>query len=221
MTPPDSVMRRAACLAASSFLLATLAHAAPPLPVRNLVVEMRIVEDSAETRHDARAANTATLGNTGRSDPGAGASVRSNTLRQGIDAVQGVLVLNGGRAGLRLSQGMPVDDIEIIWTPWGPGAALRSQWVEVVNGMEVAPRWPGGQAPVTVDISAQRGTGLPQGNTPGMAAQLSLFTTVQAPLGEWIEVAQLQRRQAAVSGSGFSAATSSRQRSLQLRVSLP
>jgi len=34
-------------------------------------------------------------------------------------------------------------------------------------------------------------------------------------------VAQLQGRQSAVSTSGFGAATSSRQRSLQVRVSLP
>jgi hypothetical protein len=34
-------------------------------------------------------------------------------------------------------------------------------------------------------------------------------------------VAQLQSRQSSVSRSGFSAATSSRQRSLQVRVSLP
>ena len=40
-------------------------------------------------------------------------------------------------------------------------------------------------------------------------------------LGEWVEVAQLQSRQSSVSRSGFGAATSSRQRSLQVRVSLP
>jgi hypothetical protein len=42
---------------------------------------------------------------------------------------------------------------------------------------------------------------------------------VQVPLGEWVDVAQLQGRQATTTGS-FSAATASRQRSLQLRVSL-
>jgi hypothetical protein len=48
-----------------------------------------------------------------------------------------------------------------------------------------------------------------------------VFTTVQVPLGEWVEVARVQGRQSAVSSGGFGAATSSRQRSLQLRVSLP
>jgi hypothetical protein len=41
------------------------------------------------------------------------------------------------------------------------------------------------------------------------------------PLGTWVEVARLQGRQATVSGGGFGAATSSRQHSLQVRVSLP
>jgi hypothetical protein len=119
-----------------------------------------------------------------------------------------------------------VDDTEVWWTPWGPAAAVRSQWLELVNGIEVQPRWPGGDAPVTVELAAQRATpatGGWQGARPATAAQWSVLTTVQLPLGEWVSVAQLQSasRGSAVSTGGFGAATASRQRSLQLRVSLP
>jgi hypothetical protein len=138
-----------------------------------------------------------------------------------MDATQRVLVLNGGRASLRLAQGLLVDDTEVWWTPWGPGAAVRSQWVELVNGMEVQPRWPGGDAPVTLEIAAQSaGRALPNSGQP-LPPQANLFTTVQVPLGEWVEVARLQGRQSTVSSGGFGAATSSRQRCLQVRVSLP
>jgi hypothetical protein len=137
---------------------------------------------------------------------------------------QRVLVVNGGRATLRLAQGIQVDDTEVWWTPWGPGAAVRSQWVELVNGMEVQPRWPGGDAPVTLEIAAQSaGRATPNSGQP-LPPQANVFTTVQVPLGEWVEVARVQGRQSTVSGgtsAGFGAATSSRQRSLQVRVSLP
>lgn len=196
-----------------------LAQAAPPQ--RNLSVEMRISDDSSDTGRDAAAGASVTIGSTGPLRDGGGVSVRSRSQQQGLGAVQRVLVLNGGRAGLRLAQGMTVDDTEVVWTPWGPGAAVRSQWIELVNGMEVSPRWPGGDAPVRLEIAAQSAGRAPQNSGQALPPQLSVFTTVQVPLGEWVEVAQLHSRQSSVSRSGFSAATASRQRSLQVRVSLP
>jgi len=189
--------------------------------MRNLSVEMRISDEFSDSRRDAAGAASVSIGSTGRVDASGAATVRSSSQQQGLGAVQRVLVLNGGRASLRLAQGMVVDDTEVVWTPWGPGAAVRSQWVELVNGMEVSPRWPGGDAPVLLEIAAQS-AGLATQN-PGRALppQLSAFTTVQVPLGEWVDVAQLHSRQSSVSRSGFSAATASRQRSLQVRVSLP
>ena len=204
-----------------SCLVAGAAQAATPLPQRNLVVEMRIGDDSIDSRRDASAGASVTIGSSGRVDGAGGIAVSSGSRQQGLGEVQRVLVLNGGRASLRLAQGMTVDDTEVVWTPWGPGAAVRSQWVELVNGMDVAPRWPGGDAPVTLEIAAQSAGRVTQTAGEALPPQLSAFTTVQLPLGEWVEVAQLHSRQSSRSRSGFSAATASRQRSLQVRVSLP
>jgi hypothetical protein len=208
----------------AALCLGAAAQAAPPLPARNLSVEMRIAEDDAEALHDAAAAGSVVLGTAGRVEAAVAAVVQGGTLRQRAAGLQQVLVLNGARAMLQLSEGALVDDAEVAWTPWGPGAVVRSRWVEVVNGIEVAPRWPGGSAPVTVAISAQRV--LPaapsspgsRGSVPG---QWTVVSTVQLPLDEWVSVAQLQARRAVGTSSGFGAATRSRQRSLQLRVSLP
>jgi hypothetical protein len=216
-----ALRRRAFCVAALALLGAVAAQAAPPLPQRNLSVEMRVSDDSSDSRRDAAAGATVTIGSSGRVDAAGAASVRSGSQRQGLGSVQRVLVLNGGRASLRLAQGLTLDDTEVFWTPWGPGAALRSQWIELVNGMEVAPRWPGGDAPVNLEIAAQSAGRATQNSGQALPPQLSTFTTVQVRLGEWVEVAQLQSRQSSVSRSGFSAATSARQRSLQVRVSLP
>jgi hypothetical protein len=216
-----ALRRRALCVAALALLGAVAAQAAPPLPQRNLSVEMRVSDDSADSRRDAAAGATVTIGSSGRVDAAGAASLRSGSQRQGLGSVQRVLVLNGGRASLRLAQGVTVDDTEVFWTPWGPGAAVRSQWIELVNGMEVSPRWPGGDAPVTLEVAAQSAGRATQNSGQALPPQLSTFTTVQVPLGEWVEVAQVQSRQSSVSRSGFSAATSARQRSLQVRVSLP
>ncbi|MGL6110721.1 MAG: hypothetical protein ACRC2B_11570 [Rubrivivax sp.] len=224
MRCPAHPLQLAVGLVAALLLAATTAAAAPPLPQRNLLVETRIVDDNVDARQGGAAAGTVTLGSTGRVEGAGAVALLGNSSRQSAESVQRVLVLNGAAASLRLSQGMALPDTEVWWTPWGAGAGLRSQWIELVNGMEVRPRWPGGSAPVTLELAAQRSTqvraspGWTQGVTP---PQLTLFTTVQAPLGEWVEVAQLQRRQSSVSRSGFDAATASRQRRLQVRVSLP
>jgi hypothetical protein len=220
MTSSRFHARRALCLAGMALWVVGPATGARPLPVRNLVVEMRVVDDAATMERGVAGGATVSIGSRGRVDGSAAVVVQGRTQNQQQDLQQSVVVLNGARATLRLAQGQLVDDTEVAWTPWGPAAAVRSQWVELVNGMDVWPRWPGGNAPVTLDIAAQstgRST-LNAGQLP--PPQLTTLTTVQAPLGEWVEVARLQRRQATVS-NGFGAATSSGQRSLQVRVSLP
>lgn len=184
-------------------LLAWRAAAAPP--ARNLLVSLRIADDDAA------------LGSAHAP------AVAVHSTRSGTSVEQSVLVRNGASAAVRLAQAVPFDDLEVVWTPWGPGAALRSRWVELADGLQVRPSWPGGDAPVSVDLAIERvaaATGTGSGAVP---AQWTVVSTVQVPLGEWINVAQLQQRrsrQAAVTTGGFGASTRSRQRVLQLRVGL-
>lgn len=173
-------------------------------PAHNLLVSLRVADDDAS------------LGGAG------GPAVTVHSARAGRSTEQSVLVLNGARAAIRLVQGMPVDDIDVVWTPWGPGGAVRSRWVELVDGLQVRPSWPGGNAPVTVELAIDRTAPGARTRPGAVPAQWSVLSTVQAPLDEWVAVAQLQARQAraAVTTGGFGASTRSRQRVLQLRVSL-
>ena len=211
------------CIAYAMAALCSIgaAQAAPPL--RNLSVEMRVSDEQFDAQRGAQG-NVSIGSRGGRTDADGSVSVQAGSTRQTGDATQRVLVLNGGRATLRLAQGLPVASTEVWWTPWGPGAVVRSQWVELVNGMEVRPQWPGGDAPVTLEIAAQSaGRATPQPPGQALPEQAAVLTTVQAPLGEWVEVARVQSRSgsSSVSTGGFGAATASRERSLQLRVSLP
>lgn len=186
------------------------ASAAPPQ--RNLSVELRVSDEQVDDRSSA----TVTVGSRGGRS-GAEVVARAGSARR--DAVQRVLVLNAGQATLHLSQGVPVDDTEVWWTPWGPGAVVRSRWLDLVDGLQVRPLWPGGTAPVTLEIGAQRSAA--PGTGAALPAQWTLLTTVQAPLGEWVTVAEVRSREVdPVISGGFSAATSARQQRLQVRVRL-
>jgi hypothetical protein len=219
---PLSAIRVASLVALLSMtsMFAAL-HAAPP--TQNLSVEVRIADDSVQASQGARAGAVVTRSSSGQASAQGTVVVQSGTRRQGMGLQQQVLVLNGGHANLQIAQGMPVDDTEVAWTPWGPAAAVRSQWVELVNGIEVWPRWPGGDAPVSLDISVQRAAPLANGTVAQGVAKMSLVSSLQLPLGEWVSVAQVQQRRAgtAQAANGFSAATTSRGQSLQVRVSLP
>jgi hypothetical protein len=202
--------------------LPIIGTAQPTPPLRNLSVETRLADEQLGSQRGAQ--GSVTIGSRGGRIAGDGSlSVHSASTRHGSEATQRVLVLNGGRAALRLAQGMPVDTTEVWWTPWGPGAVVRSQWVELVNGMQVRPQWPGGDAPVTVEIAAQSADALAPSGSGALPAQAQVLTTVQAPLGEWVEIARVQTRSggSSLSTGGFGAATAARERSLQLRVSLP
>ena len=152
-------------------------------------------------------------------------TLQAGSSRQAPDAMQRVLVLNGGRATLRLAQGLQVDDTEVWWTPWGPGAAVRSQWVELVNGMEVQPRWPGGDAPVTLEIAAQS-AGRADGPTRGAAAAAAWHACSPRCRCRWANGSRWRSCRAGSPRHRCPAAVSAprprrAQRSLQVRVSLP
>jgi hypothetical protein len=172
------------------------ARAEAPLPPQDLIVELRTI--AAGHAQEGRAGTTTTM-----------------AVAQRNEAWPRVRVRNGATATLQRASGQPVTEADVWWTPWGPGAALRSSWHEQSQGLQVRPRWPGGAAPVLVEIAAQRVEAV---RDDAGAAQWNVQTTLRATLGEWVDVAQLQPREAAA--PGYRVATASRQRLLQLRVSL-
>lgn len=97
-----------------------------------------------------------------------------------------------------------------------PGGAVTTAWAELVDGFEVRPRWPGGAAPVTVEVGATRRAGAGTGNAP--PPRIDVFTTVRAPLGEWTELAQVQRGSRATVSTGGATVGTQHALQLQLRV---
>lgn len=171
------------------------------LPLRNLLVEARQGDAS---QFDERAAGVSSagvvIGSDGRVSGQAGVSASARSRDAARDTVQQIRVLNGGQAALRVGSTVPMQWLQWVWTPQGPVAIGGSRLVETGRGFVVRPRWPGGDAPATVEIrseaSALAGGGLPSRYAPdgqplpeGSIDQAGVLTTVQLPLGEWFTVA--------------------------------
>lgn len=145
-------------------------------PQLNLRVEMR-----AQRQLENNAAQGSfSVGTRGGAPAAAGDVTLATQRRDDDDAVQ-VLVLNGGSASLRIGRQVALPTGEWYWGSGGgknAGFAQTRQWIDASRGFQVTPRWPGGSAPVTLDIHAAA-----RGST-------GVQTQVQLPLDEWTDFAR-------------------------------
>jgi hypothetical protein len=211
-------------LTAALALAASLTAAQPGgLPQRNLLVELRQTDEANVQREGAGVHGgslTIDAGGGVRGGVGVGAEARSRDAAS--DSVQQVRVLNGGRAGVRLARSTPLEFVQVLWTPQGAQVLPSTTWTETGLGFNVQPRWPGGQAPVTVEVSAETGGALASG--PGGATERGqLLTTVQLPLGEWVTIASTAGSSSERRSGTLSTRDVDRSRSqvVQMRVTAP
>lgn len=192
-----------------ALLLLAPALAAPPLPQRDLLVDVREADAS-------------------QAEGGApGWNVRSADARTARERPpQQLRVRNGASAGVRLAVTRPLQ----IWQA-APSPLLQlpvpvptTQWIEAGQRLTMQPRWPGGSQPVEVTLSfdsSRFDTAIAPGSTePPQRSEERVATTVRAPLGQWVTIAGngTDGSEQNVVSSGQAAAAS--RRVLQLRVSL-
>lgn len=106
----------------------------------------------------------------------------------------------------------------------------QTVWIDLGQGLVVTPRWPGGRAPVTVELEArssepaQPGAAYSGQMAPdGQVRRTELSSTVSVPLGEWTVVAR-NGGQVSSSQSGTLSTRSldeSRSEQLEIRVTAP
>lgn len=231
------------------------------LPQRNLIVEWRM-SGQGQTQQSNVGVRTGQIivdsrgGVVGRTSIG---TERYQTESQ-TNTVQQVQVLNGGRAKLYVGRSQPYTVWQWAWTGsataggsmggYGPAAQQGSAsgagypvnvvpqtvWIDMGQGLNVRPRWPGGRAPVTVEIEAQARQPAQLGGTGGMGGayggqlepdgqtrRIEVGSTLTVSMGEWVVVArsggQVQRRQ---SGSlSTRDLDDSQSEQLEIRVTAP
>lgn len=180
------------------------------LPLRNLLVELRWTEAREQSSQQVAGQGGVVVGTAGGVDVQGQVVARAGSRDESDHVQQRLTVLNGGRAGVQLSEQVPLQWLDVAITPRGPVGVLRQGWAESGTRFEVRPQWPGGGAPVTVEVMH------------GMGGE-SAFTTLQLPLGEWVTVAQSAGAQRSEAAGTLSSRQAERrtQRLLQMRVSAP
>jgi hypothetical protein len=203
--------RKYLALAALAFLIISqVLPALADLPKRDLVVELRQVEE---------------VDNSGYSV--------STQPRHPLMAEQHVQVRNGEKASLRIGKSMPLQWVQSVAAQSASlaasGASARSSGGAVNNAMtwmvdgqsiKVYPRWPGGLQPVVVEVEMQSASVDERiGTELADQSHQQVATTVSLPLGQWVTIAVTgSRPQSGVYGSD---ATSNNRRLLQMRVLAP
>jgi hypothetical protein len=185
------------------------ASAMAQLPKRDLIVELRQVEDG-----------------------GAGYVVGTQH-RAELLAPQQAQVRNGAKATFSIGQSIPLLWVEsggaysaslaasaATASSRGGGVQQALTWMEAGQKISVLPRWPGGTQEVTVDVEVQFSTVDAQRGGAQLPEQKhsQFVTTLGAPLGQWVTLATTGNSpQRGVYGSE---AASDPRRLLQLRVTV-
>ena len=202
-------------MALVGFLLWGTAVAAK-LPVRNMTVELRVVEQT-ET---------------------ADVVVRTQPVAEHDLEIQKVFVMNGERAQVKLNRSMPLQWVKTAVSRTssattatgdsssteGKGVENAITWVDAGQGLAVQVRWPGGKQPAVVEVEvdtaaadAHAGHHLPS------QARSRFATTVAVPLGEWSTIAVTGRKAAPEQSGVYSthAVEADAAQLVQLRVLAP
>ena len=214
------------------------------LPAKNLWIELRWVDSSVSAAVVAGVREGAVvIGTSGSVSPRGGASLSTQRRDEQSGQVQRLLVLNGNAASVQFTENVPMQWVDFgIQVEAQPGAPIsgppsgkviavpRSGFTEHTQGFNVTPQWPGGEAPVRLEVRVQSPT---QGSGPASthahggpgaaaSAQTTVLSTVAAPLGEWVTVARsgasVQARERGVLSTRD--AETQRSRELQIRVDL-
>ena len=130
---------------------------------------------------------------------------------------QQVMVLEGHRALIHTGQSVPVQQHQVVVSPWQTRVTESTEYRDVNSGFYVLPRVSGDR--VTLEVTAQNDA-LSSRDEKGVANVQNVATTVSGQLGEWLVLGDIDR-QGNDDGSAVSSHTTSRsqeRRNILLKV---
>lgn len=170
------------------------------LPLRNLIVEWRM-SGHTEVRDQGAGVRQGRVIISNRGVTSVQGDVSAGTWQTQSETrtTQQIRVLNGARARLLVGRSQPYTAWQWAYAPvqaHGPDAPRggvqvwgQTVWLDLGQGLNIRPSWPGGQAPVTVELAARKSE--QSGYAPDGQVQYSeVLSTVAVPLGEWFTVAR-------------------------------
>jgi len=143
--------------------------------------------------------------------------IDSSQSRNQDSRQQQVIVLEGNRALIRTGQSVPVQQRQVVQSPWQTRVIDSTEYREVNSGFYVLPHISGDR--VTLEVTAQNDA-LSSGDEKGIASVQNVTTTVSGRLGEWLVLGDINR-QGNDHGSEVSSHTTSRsqeRRNILLKV---
>uniref|UniRef100_UPI0035B482F8 hypothetical protein n=1 Tax=Hylemonella sp. TaxID=2066020 RepID=UPI0035B482F8 len=188
-----------------------------PLPLRNLLIEVRQDDGRSNSSERIGAEVDARL-QPGRSEVDIAIEARRRESSRSGSAQQQVLVLNGRPTAISLGSGVPLRLRQFIVQNGIRRSLPGTVWVQAGTGFMATPVWEGGDS-VYLELVAT------QGRQP-LGPQASTSTTLMLPLDEWTTIAdsedvQDQRQNAAgLGGGGRDTRSSSQSLRVQVRVSV-
>jgi len=111
-----------------------------------------------------------------------------------------------------------------------PQVVPQTVWIDLGQGLNVRPRWPGGRAPVVVELEAQSRQPMGAGSVysgqmdpDGQTRRMEVSSTLSVPLGEWAVVARSGGRAQRQKAGSLSTREldDSQSAQLEIRVTVP
>jgi hypothetical protein len=184
------------------------------LPLRNLLIEVRQLEQDRRTqeRQDATATVRVQPGN---SSAALALGLQATQAERSGSAQQQALVLNGRRTAIVLRNTVGLRVLQSFQHQGRWVTTPGTLWLQAGTGFDATPRWDGGDT-VELELATLQGRNALAGESA------STRTSVMLPLGVWMAVAESDETQDSQQGglgnSGRSASQSRLQ--VQVRVSL-
>ena len=187
------------------------------LPLRNLQIEVRQIEEDNASRERLDASVAARL-QPGQSSAAIGINAQGRPSARSGTAQQLVLVLNGHRSAIMLGQAVPLRLLRTVLHNGIWRTVPGTLWLQAGTGYEALPRWDGGDM-VELELSASQSRGVAARN--GVDSS-STSTTLMLPLGEWMTIGESDQDQdSQQSGpAGLSRSSSQNRLKVQVRVTV-
>lgn len=190
----------------------------PPLPLRNVLIEVR--QDDGQSNTDERlGAGVNARVQPGRTEADITIDAQGRRSERSGSARQQVLVLNGHAAAIVLGNSIPLRLRQVVTRNGVRRLVPGTVWLEAGTGFSATPIWEGSDM-VYLQLAATQGRQALMGNTAGVS------TTLMLPLEEWTTVAEsddVQDQQQGALGLGGGARerrSDGRQLRVQVRVSV-
>lgn len=184
--------------------------------MRNLQIEVRQLRQDSQSQ-TAIAAQGGVILQPGHSGGSVNLSAQADQRSKQRDLVQRVLALNGRPVNINLGNATPLRLVQALVQNGMPRYVAGTVWIEANSGFAARPVWRGGDS-AEIELAAIQTTRT--ANSLPSAAATS--TTLLAPLGEWVTVAETDEVSAG-SNSGLASGGQTGGRSavtVQLRLSV-